>query len=122
MPALVGLLHVDLDECAGQLLLFPRRARLARAKANDNVLPARRLAGMESDILDDPVALVENTQNGNPLRHRSHAALAVGCRGDLSRLGRGRILLGALPASGKREHKQQRSGGAAHAYSGIHGS
>jgi hypothetical protein len=78
VPALVGLLHVDLDERTGQLLLLPRCSRLARAQPHDDVLPAHRLARVQRDILDDAVALVEDAEDGYALRHRSHAALAVG--------------------------------------------
>jgi hypothetical protein len=123
LPALVGLLHVDLDEGAGQLLLLPRRGRFAGAKPDDHVLPPRRLARVESDVLDDPVALVEDAEHGHPLCHRRDAALAIGGRCDLPRTGRGRILLlRPLPAGGERDGHQQRSGGAVHAYSGIQGS
>jgi hypothetical protein len=123
LPALVGLLHVDLDEGAGQLFLLPRRGRFAGAQADDHVLPPRRLARVESDVLDDSVALVEDAEHRHPLCHRRDAPLAISRRSDLPRTGRGGILLlRALPAGGERDGHQQRSGGAVHAYSGIQGS
>jgi hypothetical protein len=118
---LVGLLHVDLDEGAGQLLFLPRRCRLASAKADDHVLPPRRLARVQRDVLDDPVALVEDAEHGHALRHRSDAALPGCRRGDLG-AGRRDIPLAAFPARSERERGEYRSGGAVHAYSGIHGS
>jgi hypothetical protein len=120
-PALVRLLQVDLKERPGQLFLFPRSGRLARAEANDHVLPPGRLAGMKRDVLDDPVALVEDADDRDPLRHRGHAALPRRSRGRLT-AGRRGVLLTALPARGERKGGKQRSGGAVHAYSGIQGS
>jgi hypothetical protein len=123
VPAAVGLLDVELEEGAGQLLLLPRSGRLARAQAHDHVLPADRLAGMQRDTLHDPVALVEDAEHGNPLRHRRHAALAGCGRHHLAR-GRQRrvVLLVAAIARGKRQQRQQRSSERLHAWSGIHGS
>lgn len=77
---LVGLLHVHLDESAGQFFHFPRRRRFARAEADDDVLPANRLTRTKSDVLNDPVALVEDAEHGDALGHRRHSALAI-CRG-----------------------------------------
>jgi hypothetical protein len=123
LPALVGLLHVELDERAGQLLVFPRRRRLASTKAHDHVLPSHRLTGVKRNILDDPVALVEDSEHRDPLRHRRHAALAVRGRGRLPRRGQRRVLLlRALAARGERERGKQRSSEDAHVYSGIQGS
>jgi hypothetical protein len=120
---LIGLLNVDLDEGAGQLLLFPRRGRFAGAQADDHVLPPRRLSGVKGDILHDAVALVEDADHRDALRHRCHAALPIGGRGDLPRARCQRILLlGALAAGGERERSQQRCGNSFHAYSGIQGS
>jgi hypothetical protein len=122
-PALVGLLHVDLDEGAGQLLLFPRRRRFAGAQAHDHVLPANRLAGVKRDALDDAIALVEDSQHGDALRHRGHSALTLGRRGDLLAGGKWCVRrLAALAAGGEREAEQQRCGTPCHYYSGIQGS
>jgi hypothetical protein len=58
---------------------------------------------MERYVLDDAVALVEDAEDGNPLRHRSDAALPGRCRGDLL-AGCGRVLLlVAAPAACQRE-------------------
>jgi hypothetical protein len=120
---LVRLLDVDLDERSGQLLLFPRRGRLARPKPHDHVLPAHRLAGMQRNRLDDPVPLVEHSEHRDPLCHRSDAALAVGRGGGLPRRRQRRVLpLLALAARGERKRGEERCGGRFHAYSGIQGS
>jgi hypothetical protein len=124
LPALVRLVDVDLDEGAGQLLRLPRRGGLARAQAHDHVLPAHRLARPQRDILDDSVALVEDSENRHPLRHRGDAALAVGRHGHIrSAGGRGLVLLlRAAAARSERKSDQQRCGDPRHVYSGIHGS
>jgi len=102
------LLDVDLHECACQLLVFPRRRRLARAEPDDHVLPTHRLTGMESNRLDDSVALVEHAEHRDSLRHRSHAALAMrGRRGLLCRRQRCILALLALAARGERERDEQ---------------
>jgi hypothetical protein len=111
-----------LDEGAGELLLFPRRGRLAGAQANDHVLPAHRLAGMERDRLRNPIALVEDAEDGDALRHRRHRLLHGGLLA-WGRLRPGSVLLFApLAAGNERERDQQRCGKPVHAYSGIQGS
>jgi hypothetical protein len=77
LPALVRLLHVELDECAGQFFVFPRRRCLARAQPHDHVFPAHGLAWVKRDILDDAVALVENAKHRDALCHRRHSTLAM---------------------------------------------
>ena len=120
---LVRLLHVDLDERAGQFLLLPRGGRLARPQPHDHVFPADRLAGVQRDRLDDAVALVEQAENGDTLRHRRHSALAVRSGRGLPRLGQGHVLvLLAFPARGERKRGHQECRAQLHAYSGIQGS
>jgi hypothetical protein len=123
LPLLVGLLHVELNERSGQLLVFPRSGRFARAQPHDRVFPAHRLAGVKRDVLDDAVALVEDPEHGNALRHRRYAALAMRGRGSLPRGGQFRVLLlSALATGGKRKRGKQQCSEVAHAYSGIQGS
>jgi hypothetical protein len=120
---LVGLLHVHLYEGAGQLLFFPRRRGLAGAQSDDHVLPADRLARVQSDVLDDSVTLVEDAKHGRALRHRRNPALSVGGRGDLPRRRQWSVGIRlAFAARGKRKHDQQRGRKLPHAYSGIQGS
>jgi hypothetical protein len=122
-PAFVGALDVDLDEGASQFLDLPRRRRLAGPQADDHVLPPRRLTGVKRDVLDDAVALVEDAEHRDALRHWRHAALASGGRRDLASGRRRRVLrLIALAARNERERSQQRGGSCPHAYSGIQGS
>jgi hypothetical protein len=78
---------------------------------------------MERDRLRDPVALVEDAEHRDALRHRGHGLRrrsgAVGLRG----AGCGRVLLLAcLAARSEREREQQRCRPFAHVYSGIQGS
>ncbi|WP_028969414.1 hypothetical protein [Sphingomonas sp. URHD0057] len=76
---------------------------------------------MKRDIADDAVALVEDREDGDALRHRGHARDRRGarprplCPGLI-------LLLAAAAACRERERNQQRCGGCSHAYSGIHGS
>jgi hypothetical protein len=77
---------------------------------------------MQRDRLDDSVALVEDAEDCDPLRHRSHR---LGGDGRLvSRPLRCRriLLLATLAARSERERDQQRCSDSLHAYSGIHGS
>jgi hypothetical protein len=78
---------------------------------------------VERDVLDDAVALVEDAEHGDPLRHRRDARLTVRRRGRVPRRGERRaLLLGALAARRQCERNQQRCSKPTHAYSGIQGS
>jgi hypothetical protein len=122
-PVLVGLLHVELDERAGQLLFLPRSSGLAGPQAHDHVFPAYRLPGVKRDVLDDAVALVEYAEHRDALRHRRYAALSRRGRRHLAhRCNRRVLLLRAFSARGQGKCDQQRCGGLRHAYSGIQGS
>jgi hypothetical protein len=75
---------------------------------------------MQRDVADDAVALVEDREHRDALRHRRNSGLArrPGC----SLLRRDLVLLGPAVARGDGERQQQRCGKLPHAYSGIHGS
>ena len=121
MPVLVAALDVDLNERPGQFLFLPRSACLARPESHDHVLPPCRLAGMEGDILHDPVALVEDSEDRDALRHGRDIGLLCACRRGL--FGRDLIrLLGPAAASRQAKRNQQGCGELSHAYSGIQGS
>jgi hypothetical protein len=78
---------------------------------------------METDVLDDPVALVEDAKDGRPLRHRSHSPFAVGGRRDVPRTCAQHVAFrSALAAGGKRERQQHGCNDCSHRYSGIQGS
>jgi hypothetical protein len=123
VPAPVRLLDVDLDERAGELLVFPWSGRLARPKPDDHVLPPHRLAGMERHGLDDPVALVEHSKHRHALGHRRDSTLPICGRGRLlGRRQRSILALITLAARGKGKGSEQQCRAAGHAYSGIQGS
>jgi hypothetical protein len=74
IPFIVALiLHRQLDERAGFGRILPRRGRLARAQPDDRVADARRFAGLHLKIADQPVALVEQADDGDTLGHRGRA-------------------------------------------------
>jgi hypothetical protein len=75
---------------------------------------------VEGDGLCDSVALVEDAEHGDALRHRGDAQLAGAGGGGAAR-GSDGVALIAAAAAGKREGEQQRER-AIHAYSGIQGS
>jgi hypothetical protein len=80
------------------------------------------LAGLQRDVLNDAVALVENSNHCDALRHRRDTALPGCGRRSPDRAELGCILLAILPARGQRERDQQRCRKLSHAYSGIQGS
>jgi len=109
--------HVELDEGAGEFLHLPRRAGLAGAEANDDVADPDRLARFELDVARDAIALVEEPEHRDPLRHRSRPRRHRGHGlGDVDRLRLGLvgeillILAPARPAGGKAEDKGDRGG------------
>jgi len=119
-------LPVDLDEGAGQLLDFPRRRRLASAKANDDVLHPHRLARLQSQVPDDAVALVQQTQHRDPLGHWRYPGLIPGSSWNVNCYGLIALRLALLGtvATGckKRQCNRQEGRVAQHAYSGFQAS
>jgi hypothetical protein len=78
---------------------------------------------VERDVLDDAVALVEDSKHRHALRHRRDARLVGpdGRRRIANHRG-GRILFGRRLAAGRERHDGQDCERAfAHVYSGIHG-
>jgi hypothetical protein len=65
-----GAAHVELDEGAGFLNIFPGRGRLARLEAHDGVARTQGIAGFHGEVRGDAVALVEQADHGHTLRHR----------------------------------------------------
>jgi hypothetical protein len=120
-PVAVRALDVELDERAGERVVVPRRTGLARAKPHHRVLDPDRLARLESQVADDPVALVEKAEDGHPLGHWGDARkVAVGRARNVDRdrgFRRRRLVLGI--ASRKRDDSRQGES-SAHAYSGFH--
>jgi hypothetical protein len=65
--------HVELDEGAGQLLHLPGGRSLAGAQPHDHVADPDRLAWPQGQVALEAVALVEQAEHGDPLRHRRRA-------------------------------------------------
>jgi len=76
-PLRIGLANVHLHEGAGILLGFPGRGALAGAQADDHVADARRLAGLEVDVLRRAVALVEDAEHRLTVLHRRGAGIGI---------------------------------------------
>jgi hypothetical protein len=77
---------------------------------------------MERDVLFDSIALVEDPEHRDALRHRRDPDLRT--VSGASRAGWGDGVLLPLPAAARRERQREQDGrgGSFHAYSGIHGS
>jgi hypothetical protein len=126
--------HVELDKGAGQLLHLPGRRRLAGAEPDDHIVRCTdRLSGLQRQVARDAVALVEQADHGDALRHRrrSRRERGHGLRhvdGLRLRFGLGILLLrhrpGPVAPAGGDGEEQQRGGGApdAHASSGVQAS
>ena len=95
-PARIAPLDVELDEGAGERLGLPRRALFARAQPHHDVADAQRLARLHRQIALEPVALVEQPQHRDALRHRRLRTT------ELIGIGHGRRFGPALGGSGVR--------------------
>jgi hypothetical protein len=76
----LGIGNVDLDEGAGQLLILPRRRRLAGAQPDDDVADPHRLAGPHGKVARDAVPLVEELHHRDALGHGRRAGRDFGHR------------------------------------------
>ena len=125
LPAPVGALDVQLDESAGQRLTFPRGGGLAGAQAHDDILDPHRLAGPKRQVADDSVALVQQPEHGDSLRHRGDSGLLARGLGDVGgHRPPGRLALGvpvAIAAAGAERHNDRRGNAGPHAQSGVQG-
>lgn len=131
LPAPLRVANVELDEGAGQLLNLPGRGRLAGAQPDGRVADPDRLARLQGQRAGDSVALVEQAEHGDALRHRSGAG---GHRGDgLRDVDRARLAhrlavavgIGAYaPIAGAESGEKDESGAGRepHAWSGAHAS
>jgi hypothetical protein len=128
----LGVADVELEEGAGQRLHFPRRGRLAGAKADDHVAGPYRLPRLQREFAGNAVALVEQADDRHPIGHRrgSGRERGDGLRHvDGLRLG---FVLGiagapraALFTSARREREQGGTGARQrppHAWSGVQAS
>jgi hypothetical protein len=121
VPAPVGLEHVELQECAGQLLILPRGGRFACPEPDDRVVHPHRLARLHLDVANDPVALVEKPDHGHPLAHRGDVGMLAGASPALGKLDAIALVLVVALASRREQQHHQRAGngGASHAQSGV---
>ena len=116
MELILGIAHIELDEGPGQLLGLPGRGRFAGAQPDDGVADPDCLAGPHGQIARQAVALVEEAEHRDPLRHRSGPrGLGGDCLRHIDRARFGRILAGLLAPlaarlrSAGRQSKQRRS-------------
>jgi len=95
LPALVELRDIELHKGAGIMFLLPGRGLLAGAQADDHIADPRRLAGLERDIAGDAVALVEQAEHRDALRHRGCTLRRIDAGRQINRddIGRGRLLI-----------------------------
>lgn len=120
VPQFVGALDIDLNEGAGQPLGFPRCAGLTRPQANDDVFHSYRLARFHCEVAHDPVALVEQADDSDPLSHRGGTDL-IDNRGQSDLVLNLVEILFAHVASGQQGERQSNRGDTqAHAWSGVH--
>jgi hypothetical protein len=126
---------VELDEGAGKLLRLPRRGGFASPQPNDHVAGPDGLPRLQGEVLLDPVALIEQADDGDPFRHRRRPGRDFGDPlGDVARRGFGAclgvalhlILRSAAAAAGERgearEREDDRPERQAHAPSGLQAS
>ena len=66
-------LDKDLHEGPGLGRALPRQGPLAGGEPDDDIADPPRLAGLQHDVLGDIVALVEQAERGDALRHRGRA-------------------------------------------------
>lgn len=122
----VGPQPVDLDECAGQLFRFPRRAGFARAQPDSDILDPHRLPWAKRQVADDSVALVEQAEDRDALRHRRDPRLLGGGAGYVDRDRLVCVLFGLASPFAARRHQQdcnrKKGLGPGHAWSGFHAS
>jgi hypothetical protein len=82
-PFIVGAgSHVELDEGAGFLDIFPGRAGFASLEADDRIADTQCFARLHRQIAGQPVALVEQADDGAALRHRRTGQHAIVGRAD----------------------------------------
>jgi hypothetical protein len=124
-PLAVGTLNIELDERAGQLLIFPGSAGFTGAQSDHGIADSDSLAGLQREIAHDAVALVEEAKNRDPLRHRGDAGVGID---RFRHVHRDRIFVTAVRLRGaaiatrrqkQRGGEQEGGRGAPHAYSGT---
>ena len=125
LPAPVGLGNVELDERPGQPFILPRRAGIAGAQTDHRIAHADRLAGLERDIADDAVALVEQPEHRDSLAHRGHPRHRLDRPGHVDGHGIGTVdrlvtVAGAPVAACAQRHHSEKEKARSQDYSGFH--
>ncbi|GHH12470.1 hypothetical protein GCM10008023_12670 [Sphingomonas glacialis] len=67
------------------MLLLPRRGLLARAQPDHDIADAHRSTGLERHVARHAVALVEQSERRDALRHRRRAKARVDAATDIDR-------------------------------------
>ena len=110
MPFLVARFEdVELHERAGFGRVFPRRGFLAGAQADDGVAGAQRFARLHGEVTGDAVALVEQADDGDALRHGGAGEGGLACLDDVARHADRAVLIGLFQivgAAAAGSHKQ----------------
>ena len=114
-----------MQESTGQFFGFPRRSCFTGAQAHRHILDPHCLARPQGKVPDDPVALVEQADHGDPFSHGRHPGLiGVGTR-DIGRYGLVALIDLLAAVATRREEGQcdwEKDGVPRHAYSGFHAS
>jgi hypothetical protein len=127
----LGIADVELHERAGQRLHLPGRGGLAGAQPDDGIADPDRLARLQRHVARQAVALVEEAEDRDALRHRrgSRRLGGDGLRNvDRPWLGRPALLPGLVLRLGSATGQQEQAGGdgrlgpAAHPSPGVQAS
>ncbi|HVM37962.1 MAG TPA: hypothetical protein VM265_06215 [Sphingomicrobium sp.] len=114
------------------MLELPRRGGFAGAQPHHRVLDADRLARAHGKIANDAIALVEQPDHRDPLRHRRRSRLfGRGCRRRRARhrallrrgarLGNRITAIAAVAGGGGKRRSQRADQPCAHVQSGVQG-
>ncbi|KQM67540.1 hypothetical protein ASE75_00910 [Sphingomonas sp. Leaf17] len=87
-PLAVRRLHVQLHERTGELLLFPGGGLFAGAQLDDDIAQPGRLAGLQRHVAGDTIALVQQADDSDTLRHRRRSGVDRRLRTGIHRLDR----------------------------------
>jgi hypothetical protein len=132
-PPLVAAMieHDQLDKSSGFLRRFPLRGAFAGAQPHDRAADADAFTRLQRQIAHQAVALVEQTKQRHPIRHRGDTSINIVCTRRRLRLGdrgivggwwRRRFTLSLATGQCQRgkPRQYQCSGPHGHAASGVH--
>ena len=78
------------------------------------------MAGLERQVADNPVALVEKAEHRDPIGHRRHAWLVGAGARNVDRDCLTLVARRGIPAAGAKRRQRNQDPAGAHAYSGFH--